>query len=79
LQPHIYKGAYEGWYCTGDEEFFTEEVVKANKGVCPDHNRPYEKLKEENYFFKLSAFTEQIKKVIESDELQILPQSRAKV
>jgi len=76
LQPHIYKGHYEGWYCTGDEEFFSEEVVKANKGICPDHNRPYEKLTEENYFFKLSAFTEQIKKVIESDELQILPQSR---
>jgi methionyl-tRNA synthetase len=76
LAPHIYKGHYEGWYCTGDEEFFTEEVVKANKGICPDHNRPYEKLTEENYFFKLSAFTDRIKKAIETDELQILPKSR---
>jgi methionyl-tRNA synthetase len=76
LSKYIYKGSYEGWYCTGDEEFFSEEVVKANKGRCPDHNRPYEKLKEENYFFKLSAFTEQIKKSIETNELQILPLSR---
>jgi methionyl-tRNA synthetase len=76
LAPYIYKGNYEGWYCTGDEEFFSEEVVKANNGICPDHNRPYEKLKEENYFFKLSTFTEKIKQAIENNELQILPQSR---
>src|SRR5579884_731018 len=44
LEQFIYKGNYTGWYCTGDEEFFSEKVVKQNKGICPDHNRPYEKL-----------------------------------
>src|SRR3954464_3322801 len=52
LQKFIYKGKYVGWYCTGDEAFFSEQVVKENKGICPAHNRPYEKIEEENYFFK---------------------------
>lgn len=76
LAKHIYKGKYSGWYCTGDEAYFSEEIVKQNKGVCPAHNRPYEKLEEENYFFKLSAFSEPIKQAIESEQLRILPLSR---
>jgi len=76
LAKYIYKGSYEGWYCTGDEAFFTEQVVKANKGVCPNHNRPYEKIKEENYFFKLSAFADQIKKAIEEGSFRIVPNTR---
>jgi methionyl-tRNA synthetase len=76
LAPFIYKGSYEGWYCTGDEAYFSEQVVKENKGICPMHNRPYEKLKEENYFFKLSAFTEQVKQVIETEKLHIYPETR---
>jgi methionyl-tRNA synthetase len=76
ILPHIYKGSYEGWYCTGDEAFFTEATVKENKGICPNHNRPYEKIKEENYFFKLSTFTEKIKQAIDTDEFQIVPESK---
>jgi methionyl-tRNA synthetase len=76
LQPCIYKGSYEGWYCTGDEEYFSEQVVKANKGICPEHNRPYEKIKEENYFFKLSTFTEKIKESITTNALEVIPASR---
>jgi methionyl-tRNA synthetase len=76
LSEYIYKGEYEGWYCTGDEAYFSEQVVKENNGICPVHNRPYEKLKEENYFFKLSAFTDQVKQVIESENLHIFPESR---
>lgn len=76
LTPYIYKGSYEGWYCTGDEAYFSEQVVKANKGVCPHHNRPYEKLKEENYFFKLSAFADQVKQAIETDVLRVIPETR---
>jgi methionyl-tRNA synthetase len=76
LQKDIYKHNYVGWYCTGDEEFFTETVVNDNKGVCPDHNRPYEKIEEENYFFKLSAYNDQIQKAVESDSFTILPKTR---
>jgi methionyl-tRNA synthetase len=76
LEPYIYKNSYEGWYCTGDEAFFSESVVKANKGICPNHNRPYEKIKEENYFFKLSNFTEKIKQAIDSNEFVIIPETK---
>jgi methionyl-tRNA synthetase len=76
LEKDIYKNKYVGWYCTGDEEFFTETVVKENKGVCPDHNRPYEKIEEENYFFKLSNYTKQIQEAIEKDHFIIIPKTR---
>jgi methionyl-tRNA synthetase len=76
LEKDIYKGSYIGWYCTGDEAFFTESEVKANNGVCPAHNRPYEKIEEENYFFKLSKYEDQIRKVLTSGELTIYPDYR---
>lgn len=76
LQKDIYKNKYIGWYCTGDEAFFTETEVQANKGVCPNHNRPYEKIEEENYFFKLSAYTEPIKKAIETGQFTIVPKTK---
>jgi len=76
LAAYIYKGSYAGWYCVGHEEYFPEAVVKANNGTCPEHNRPYEKLKEDNYFFKLSAFTPKVKQAIETGVMQIVPQTR---
>ncbi|HSX47850.1 MAG TPA: methionine--tRNA ligase [Patescibacteria group bacterium] len=78
LAKDIYKGKYKGWYCTGDEAFFSEAEVKANKGICPTHNKPYDKIEEENYFFKLSKYQDSIVKAIESDELLIIPSSRKK-
>ena len=76
LEKDIYKNKYVGWYCTGDEDFFSEAEVKENKGVCPNHNRPYEKVEEENYFFKLSNYNEQIKKAIEDGSFQIIPKAK---
>jgi methionyl-tRNA synthetase len=76
LAKDIYKGKYVGWYCTGDEAFFTETEVKANKGVCPAHNRPYEKIEEENYFFKLSAYTAAVTKAITKGDYRIVPATR---
>ncbi len=76
LAADFYKAKYIGWYCTGDEAFFTETEVKANKGICPNHNRPYEKIEEENYFFKLSKYSEPIKKAIESNSFLIVPATR---
>jgi methionyl-tRNA synthetase len=76
LAKDIYKGKYTGWYCTGDEAFFTEAEVKANNGVCPNHNRPYEKVEEENYFFKLSAYAKEINKAIVTGSFQIVPEGR---
>ncbi|PIZ62111.1 methionine--tRNA ligase [Candidatus Saccharibacteria bacterium CG_4_10_14_0_2_um_filter_52_9] len=76
LKKDIYKGKYTGWYCTGDEAFFTETEVKTNNGVCPNHNRPYEKIEEENYFFKLSAYGDAINKAIMTGEFLIVPETR---
>lgn len=76
LEKDIYKGKYEGWYCTGDEAFFSEAEVKANNGICPNHNRPYERLEEENYFFKLSKYSEELLRVIGTGEFRILPETR---
>lgn len=47
----IYKSKYEG-YCVGLREFKTETEVKLNKNMCPDHDKAYQKIEEENYFFK---------------------------
>ena len=76
LEQYIYKASYKGWYCVGCEEFKTDTYVKETNGVCPDHNRQYDEIEEENYFFKLSAFNEQLIKLIESDQLKIIPESR---
>ena len=78
LQPHIYKGAYEGWYCVGHEAFFTEKEVTETNGTCPDHQTPYEKLSEENYYFKMSEFGERIKQAIENKKMIIEPEFRQK-
>ncbi len=76
LEQYIYKGKYEGWYCVGHEAFFTEKEVALTNGACPDHQTPYEKLSEENYYFKLSSFGEQIKQAIENKKMIIEPEFR---
>ena len=70
----IYKGTYSGLYCVGAESFVTEKDLV--DGKCPDHDEYPEKIEEENYFFKLSEYTDVIRKVIESDELLIVPETR---
>ena len=76
LKEHIYKSSYEGWYCSGCERFVTEKEYEDNKGVCPDHQKPYEKLSEENYYLRISDFKDDIRKAIESGEMLILPEFR---
>ena len=70
----IYEGTYEGIYCIGCEKFLTEKDLVG--GLCPDHKRAPEILKEKNYFFRLTAFLGKLKKLIESNELEILPEER---
>ena len=72
----IYKGEYEGLYCVGCESFVTEEHARQNNGVCPNHQKPYEKLKEENYFFKLAQYTGPVKTAIEQGEFSVKPLNR---
>ncbi len=70
----IYKDSYEGYYCVGCEAYLTEKDLI--DGKCPNHQKAPEKIKEENYFFKLSKYSKTIQEKIESDELEILPKSR---
>lgn len=76
LEPYIYKGSYEGWYCQGCESFVTDKEAADNNGICPDHQRPYERLSEENYYFKASAFSDKIREAIETNKLRIVPEFR---
>ncbi len=75
-QGDIYKGYYEGWYCTPCESFFTETQVV--DGKCPDCGRPVEKAREESYFFKMSKYTDKLIKHIEENPEFIQPESRKK-
>lgn len=78
LKPYIYKASYEGWYCVGCEAFVTDKEATTNNGICPDHKQPYQKLSEENYYFKTSAFTDKVREAITNGEMQIVPEFRAK-
>jgi methionyl-tRNA synthetase len=76
LSKDIYKGKYSGLYCTGCETFVTEAVAKENNNICPHHNKPYERIEEENYFFKLSQYSAQIQKAIDSGGFHIVPATK---
>ena len=73
-QGDIYKGEYEGWYCTPCESFFLERQLV--QGNCPDCGRPVELLKEECYFFKLSKYVDRLLQYYEENPDFIQPESR---
>ncbi|SYZ74211.1 Methionine--tRNA ligase [Candidatus Zixiibacteriota bacterium] len=72
--PVIYPGEYEGLYCVGCEKFLTEKDLV--DGLCPAHKRKPEVLREKNYFFRLTAYLDRLKGLIENNELIILPEER---
>ena len=70
----IYKSKYEGWYCTPCESFWTESQLVDHK--CPDCGREVKWAEEEAYFFRLSKYTEPLKKYIEEHPDFIQPEAR---
>ena len=70
----IYKGAYEGWYCTPCESFWTDTQLK--DGCCPDCGRPVQKAKEEAYFFRMSKYAPRLIEYINTHPEFIQPVSR---
>ncbi len=72
----IYKGHYEGWYCTPCESFFTNTQAEGEK--CPDCGRPVVKAQEEAYFFRMSKYADRLMKHIEDNPGFIEPESRKK-
>lgn len=71
----LYEGEYEGLYCVGHEAFIKEGDLDA-AGNCPDHGKPPEKVKEINWFFKLSAYGDFLREKITSGQMQISPEIR---
>lgn len=74
-QGDIYKGEYEGWYCTPCESFWLDRQLK--DGKCPDCGRPVQKAKEESYFFRLSKYAPRLIEHIKTHPEFIQPVSRA--
>jgi len=70
----IYKKKYKGLYCVGCEAFVKEKDLV--DGKCPLHGKTPEAIEEENYFFRLSKYQNQLKKIIGRGEIKIIPESR---
>ena len=75
-QGDIYKGHYEGMYCTPCESFWTESQLV--DGKCPDCGREVKPAKEEAYFLRLSKYQKQLEEFIENNENFIYPEARKK-
>lgn len=75
-QDDIYKGTYEGMYCTPCESFWTESQLV--DGKCPDCGREVKPAKEEAYFLRLSKYQKQLEEFIEENENFIYPEARKK-
>lgn len=84
----VYKKKYRGFYCVGHEAFITEkDLIPTSSGrdsdrsvgvdyICRDHKTKPEVIEEENWFFRLSDYTNEIGSKIKSGELRIIPESR---
>ena len=72
----IYRGAYEGWYDEGQEEFVTETTAKDNDFKSVISGRPLVRYSEPTYFFRLTKYVPKVLAAIESGELKVLPEAR---
>lgn len=75
LEHDIYKGKYIGWYDVKEETFVPEAQADPER-MKPGHPQAYQKLEEENYFFPLSKYNDQIREAIESGSFQVVPETR---
>lgn len=73
-QGDIYKGSYEGWYCTPCESFWTESQLV--DGKCPDCGREVKMASEEAYFFRMSKYADRLMKYYDEHPDFIVPLSR---
>lgn len=74
-EPVIYKGKYEGLYCLGCEKFITEKELTP-EGLCPNHLTKPKKVSENNYFFRLTSYLDQVEELIRSNRIRIMPEGR---
>jgi methionyl-tRNA synthetase len=67
----LYRRFYEGDYCVGCEQFYTEDLLI--DGCCPEHGTPVERVAEENWFFRLSRYQDYLEQLIATDQLVVRP------
>ncbi len=70
----LYRKIYEGLYCAGCEAFITKKDLE--NGKCVIHKTEPEIIKEENWFFRLSKYSDRIREILEKGEVRIVPESR---
>jgi methionyl-tRNA synthetase len=75
-EPNIYLGHYEGLYCVPCEAYYTEKELEQPGNVCPQHKKPVEMVKEESYFFRLSAYADDLLAYYESHPDLVQPPGR---
>ena len=81
---YIYKGSYDGWYCVPEETYFTDTQVRhadeehhtEGQHLCPDCGRPLERVEEESWFFKLSAFQDRLLELYRTNPSFVEPEIR---
>ncbi len=72
---HVYEGVYEGWYCPRCADFKTERELGPGQ-TCPIHEIPLEREREENWFFRLSSFEDDLKRLYAERPAFVVPESR---
>jgi methionyl-tRNA synthetase len=75
MEQDIYKDKYVGWYDVKQEEFVPQGQADPER-MKPDHPQAYQKLEEENYFFRLSKYTDQIQTALETESFLVVPKTR---
>lgn len=81
---YIYKGTYDGWYCVPEETYFTDTQVRhadeergtEGEHLCPDCGRPLQRVQEESWFFKLSAFQDRLLELYRDNPHFVEPEIR---
>jgi methionyl-tRNA synthetase len=73
-EEDIYKKNYKGLYCVGCEMFYKEEELE--NGKCPDHKTEPEVVEEENYFFEITNYKDELKEILESNQVNVFPEFR---
>jgi methionyl-tRNA synthetase len=68
----VYRRAYRGKYCVGCEQFYADDELK--DGCCPEHGTEPDLVEEENFFFKLSRYTDELRELIASGRLRVEPE-----
>ena len=73
----LYRHTYDGFYCVSCETFITDGLLDPSSPLaCPECKKPLEKMKEETYFFRMSAYQDRLMEDIRKNDLKIMPESR---